>query len=567
MPAVVDLLFRQPPSPATPPVELLFGQLESLPDQVVTLAGALPGLQGALRAGQPAAGVSLAGALPGLQGAVLLGAPVEVELLGALPGLGGAARLRYDVAVERPVVGQVSSAWQRAATRSAMVEDRSQPAVRLKVSTSMRVGGGVSEPVAAHGRAVAVQGLGFDAWLMATQGVGMRGQQAGHAGRLRAGVEMRSRALQPLRAQGELRRRPTFRAERLVVQSGHQVMGRLHSALQALHQDAAARRAERRASYQDRVRLRASASAAAQAALALRRMALHQQSAAQRLRLELVSHWQEAMVPPPGYGWRPPLPPTRQPCYLPDPHLVFADAAAVDGHLVFICRRHADPGSNTVIVPIRRVYMVTNGVSLVRASDGVPVHSTSLRFSLDVESWAWGFSASLPASMLSLVEPTDDGPVELLATVNGTALRLLAEQVGRERSFGAASISVQGRGRIAELDAPYFRHQCEYVVWGSNGSLLSSSHGGPWPGLVRERVDHRKKLHMTGKPIELMERLIACAPPGGLVLDPFMGSASTGVAALATGRRFIGIEKSPHYFDVACRRLEEMQEPHAFRLE
>lgn len=101
----------------------------------------------------------------------------------------------------------------------------------------------------------------------------------------------------------------------------------------------------------------------------------------------------------------------------------------------------------------------------------------------------------------------------------------------------------------------YFRHQCEYVVWGTNGHLTPATHGGPWPGVVRERVDHRKKLHMTGKPVGLMDQLVQAVPPGGLILDPFMGSASTGVAALARGHRFIGVEKSPHYFDVACQRL------------
>jgi site-specific DNA-methyltransferase (adenine-specific) len=105
----------------------------------------------------------------------------------------------------------------------------------------------------------------------------------------------------------------------------------------------------------------------------------------------------------------------------------------------------------------------------------------------------------------------------------------------------------------------YFRHQCEYVVWGSNGPLAPSKHGGPWPGLVRERVDHRQKLHMTGKPVRLMGELVQCVTPGGVILDPFMGSASTGIAALQRGYRFIGIEKSAHYFDIACERIEQAQ--------
>lgn len=101
----------------------------------------------------------------------------------------------------------------------------------------------------------------------------------------------------------------------------------------------------------------------------------------------------------------------------------------------------------------------------------------------------------------------------------------------------------------------YFRHQCEYVVWGSAGPIKPATHGGPWPGIVRERVNHREKLHMTGKPVGMMEQLVQAVPPGGVILDPFMGSGSTGVAALKMGRSFIGVEKDRHYFEVATARL------------
>jgi site-specific DNA-methyltransferase (adenine-specific) len=105
----------------------------------------------------------------------------------------------------------------------------------------------------------------------------------------------------------------------------------------------------------------------------------------------------------------------------------------------------------------------------------------------------------------------------------------------------------------------YFRHQCEYVIWGSNGPLQKSTHGGPWPGCIRARVNPREKLHMTGKPIALMSALVRCVTPGGLILDPFMGSASTGVAALLSGRKFVGIECDRHSFDVSCDRLQKLQ--------
>lgn len=68
----------------------------------------------------------------------------------------------------------------------------------------------------------------------------------------------------------------------------------------------------------------------------------------------------------------------------------------------------------------------------------------------------------------------------------------------------------------------------------------------------------RKREHPTQKPIELMEVLIAnSSQPGGVVLDPFMGSGSTGLAASRLGRRFIGIEKDKRYFDIASQRMAQ----------
>ncbi len=64
--------------------------------------------------------------------------------------------------------------------------------------------------------------------------------------------------------------------------------------------------------------------------------------------------------------------------------------------------------------------------------------------------------------------------------------------------------------------------------------------------------------HPTVKPVELMKYLIRMvAPKGALVLDPFMGSGSTGVAAIQIGRNFIGIEKEGEYFNYAKKRIED----------
>jgi predicted RNA methylase len=66
------------------------------------------------------------------------------------------------------------------------------------------------------------------------------------------------------------------------------------------------------------------------------------------------------------------------------------------------------------------------------------------------------------------------------------------------------------------------------------------------------------RAHPTQKPVGLMTDLIGLFD-GANILDPFMGSGTTGVAAVQMGRQFIGIEKDPAYFDIACRRIEDAQ--------
>lgn len=61
------------------------------------------------------------------------------------------------------------------------------------------------------------------------------------------------------------------------------------------------------------------------------------------------------------------------------------------------------------------------------------------------------------------------------------------------------------------------------------------------------------------KPIQLMKWCLGFAPDAVTILDPFMGSGTTGIAAVQTGRSFIGIEINPDYFATACRRIEDAQ--------
>lgn len=77
-----------------------------------------------------------------------------------------------------------------------------------------------------------------------------------------------------------------------------------------------------------------------------------------------------------------------------------------------------------------------------------------------------------------------------------------------------------------------------------------------WNGMIRKGDDVRQ--HPTQKPVGVMDWCLSQLPSGiKTVCDPFMGSGTTGVACVKLGRKFIGIELEPKYFDIACRRIEE----------
>ena len=61
------------------------------------------------------------------------------------------------------------------------------------------------------------------------------------------------------------------------------------------------------------------------------------------------------------------------------------------------------------------------------------------------------------------------------------------------------------------------------------------------------------------KPLAVMEWCLSFIPDAKTILDPFMGSGTTGVAAMNLKRKFIGIEREEKYFDIACKRIEDAQ--------
>jgi site-specific DNA-methyltransferase (adenine-specific) len=86
-----------------------------------------------------------------------------------------------------------------------------------------------------------------------------------------------------------------------------------------------------------------------------------------------------------------------------------------------------------------------------------------------------------------------------------------------------------------------------------------------WVGALRKGGEERD--HPTQKPVALMRWCLNFVPNAQSILDPFMGSGTTGVAAVQMGRSFIGIEREPKYFDIACKRIEDAQRQGDFFVE
>lgn len=100
-------------------------------------------------------------------------------------------------------------------------------------------------------------------------------------------------------------------------------------------------------------------------------------------------------------------------------------------------------------------------------------------------------------------------------------------------------------------------YECFVVAWAGEG--YSRWNAGGKRGVYTHLVNfQRQGEHPTEKPVPLMAEIIGdFTMPGQLICDPFLGSGSTGVAAVRHGRRFVGIEQNERWFDLSCRRIAE----------
>lgn len=106
------------------------------------------------------------------------------------------------------------------------------------------------------------------------------------------------------------------------------------------------------------------------------------------------------------------------------------------------------------------------------------------------------------------------------------------------------------------------RQHSEYLAWGSKGALRDEVEGAQLPcgmGSWTRATNADVKAHTAAKPIPILLELLELTAPGETVLDPFVGSGTTGQAALLSGRKFIGIEIVEYWAERAALRLEEAE--------
>lgn len=438
--AATDLVFSQSQIATPGPVDLVFGDGEGsilvniatanigLPElgfsadvefvNAATAVVALPTL-GFSAVVCPPNDVTLNAAMPVLGFVGRVAEPLDGTFVAALPGLGFAATTTYDTNTERPVVGHTRLPQQVAQSLNAGAQ-----------SPHNGINGVRPGPTVHHQVA-----MPLTSWTQAVQPDSL--------GPLRSASTPGHQEADDLRVSARTLHQEMLRDRRPAVTTRAQEAVRLGlRPITTRHQER----------FRDR---RPSLNTRAQTAMPL--WLRNQDLSGRGISIRTVrrTRAQEAMRPPAGRYTpvNPPIPGSD--CYTPSPHLLFKDAPG-GSHLLFICDNHTDPlPPGQVVVPIRSVYIVLNDVYLKRVVGNVMLPATNVSLGIDVDSWTWSFSASLPSQVQSDVEPISGQPTELEVNINGSLYRVLVEQVSRERTFGSDSIRINGRGKSALLAAPY----------------------------------------------------------------------------------------------------------------
>jgi hypothetical protein len=355
-------------------------------------------------------------AKPTLQGAVVLGIKIEGAATLTKPTLRG--EVIYDTDTQRPLAAQITVRYQDTDSQPAAVEQRFQDAARARAHTESR----------------------FENATPAHAGYEIRWAEADRT--KRASTEVRYQDGSKVRRGVRSAFQQAVRAPR-VVQSRFENGVPASQGWEVRFQDGTKTPNTQRVRYQDADRLH-------------RGVEQHNTNG-RLLERGWGSRYQEGIQPRPGRTILVPVdPPAGEPCYTPDGDLVFEAPWSTDTNLVFVCEAHIPPEpGETIVVPVKRVYIVINTATLHLVDGHVPIPTYSMSMSLDVDSWTWSFSAAVPGAALPLVSPDGSGNRALVeAVLNGVAYRFLVTSRGRDRSFASDGLRIGGKGVGAELADP-----------------------------------------------------------------------------------------------------------------
>ena len=400
----VDLLFSKPQPDGGMPVELVFGDDDTGPEIPVVL-------------------VQAAGRITGLRLPLLVRPGVRAQAGGRITGLRQSIGARYDVNTARPLVSLTQAAFQAAQPVAAGATSRHSGAHTERAGALTRW--------QAAGQQSSLVRTAWQATKQLQRGVATAWQQGRqlHVDQ----VQLRWQTAQAVSAAAAARYQQGLDLAADQVLSRHQDAWRdRFAAVATRHQDAA-----------NHLGVAAGQPLGNAAQLVLLTHARHQ----------------DAWMPRIGTS-RPPTPPGPQPCYVPAlPVELLFDQMADAGqpvHLVFVCDGRTAPPGAAVVVPIRRVYLVINSVTLHRVDTGAELQAHGFSLSLDYQSWTWTWNASLHHDAAAHLGRDSQGdPAELEAMVNGLPFRLRLERIGRDRRFNPTRWAVGGKGKAAILGAPW----------------------------------------------------------------------------------------------------------------
>ena len=242
-------------------------------------------------------------------------------------------------------------------------------------------------------------------------------------------------------------------------------------------------------------------------------------------------------------------------------------------------------------LPERSVDMIFADPPYNLSNGGITCHAGRM---VSVDKGEWDKSNGIEADHAFTIEwlsachrvLKDDGTIWVSGTMHkiysvGFALQQLGYKLLNEISWFKPNAS-------PNLSCRYFTHSHETVIWAAKSEkskhkfdyqLMKQTAGGKqmrslwmdidvedepqdiWPIITPSKEEKKYGKHPTQKPIALIKRIIqASTNPGDIVLDPFTGSSTTGVAAISQGRRFIGIDTDTDYLELSIKRLKEEED-------